>query len=308
MVEIDAQLRLAAFAELERVVAPAGSVITREQISAGFEFGGERIPFANKPVGIWTPRKLSGGAPLSITTSARRPGVTPRYDDDIRSDGWFAYRYQGDDPDNHFNRSLRRAFTDQRPLIYFYGLSAGVYEALFPVYVVEDHPADLTVLVAPDVAGMGEGSLLHGGSEAPLKRYVTRTVKQRLHQHRFRELVLGAYAHRCTVCSLGARDRLVPLLDAAHILPDHDERGRPEIPNGLSLCKIHHSAYDLNILGIAPDLRVHVREDILAERDGPMLQHGIKEMEGRTIVTPGRAANRPKVEYLSERFDRFRAA
>ena len=182
---------------------------------------------------------------------------------------------------NHFNRSLRRAYTDQRPLIYFYGLSAGVYEALFPVYVVEDHPDELTVLVSPDVAGLGDASLLHGGSETPLKRYVTRTVKQRLHQHRFRELVLGAYAHRCTVCSLGARDRLVPLLDAAHILPDHDERGLPEIPNGLSLCKIHHSAYDLNILGIAPDLRVHVREDILAERDGPMLQHGIKEMEGR---------------------------
>jgi putative restriction endonuclease len=299
---------LAAFAALERTVAPAGGVITRDQMTAGFEFGGKRIPFANRAVGIWTPRQLSGGAPLSITTSARRPGVTPRYDDDIRSDGWFGYRYQGDDPDNHFNRSLRRAFTGQRPLIYFYGLSAGVYEALFPVYVVEDHPAELTVLVAPDVAGMGEGSLLHGGSEAPLKRYVTRTVKQRLHQHRFRELVLGAYAHRCTVCSLGARDRLVPLLDAAHILPDHDERGLPEIPNGLSLCKIHHSAYDLNILGIAPDLRVHVREDILAERDGPMLQHGIKEMEGRMIVTPGRAANRPKIEYLAERFERFLAA
>ena len=284
--------------------------MTREQMTAGFVFGGERIPFANRAVGIWRPRQLSDvdGAALSITTSAPRVGVTPRYTDEIRSDGWFSYKYQGADRDNHFNRSLRRAFTDRRPLIYFYGLAAGVYEALFPVYVLEDHPETLSVLVAPDVAAQGDLTLLHGGSEVPLKAYVTRAVKQRLHQHKFRELVLGAYRHRCTVCSIGAKDRLVSLLDAAHILADHDERGLPEIPNGLSLCKIHHSAYDLNILGIAPDLRVHIREDILAEVDGPMLQHGIKEMQGRVIRVPGREVHHPRKDFLAERFQQFEAA
>jgi putative restriction endonuclease len=67
------------------------------------------------------------------------------------------------------------------------------------------------------------------------------------------------------------RLRHTPLLDAAHILPDRDERGNPEIPNGLSLCKIHHSAYDVGILGVDPDCRIHLRSDVLEEHDGPML-------------------------------------
>lgn len=306
----DWQVRLAAFAALRTLTEKSGGVVTRDQMSAGFEFEGERIPFANEQVGIWRPKQLSTplGVALSISTAAKRKGVTPKYDDDIGSDGWFEYRYQGTDPHHWHNRAVRAAFELGRPLIYFYGIAPGLYEPLFPAYIQEDHPDRLTWMVASDAVGLGEPTLLAGGSEAPLKAYMTRTVKQRLHQHRFRELVLGAYQQRCTVCSLGAKDRLMRLLDAAHILPDHDTRGLPEIPNGLSLCKIHHSAYDLNILGISPDYRVHIREDILAEVDGPMLQHGIKEMENREIKLPRQAAHRPNQEFLAERFEGFRAA
>lgn len=150
--DIDAEIRLAALAAVTQVTAPSGGVITREQMTAGFLFGGERLPFANRAVGIWRPRQLGevDGAALSITTSAPRSGVTPRYIDEVRSDGWFSYKYQGTDPDNHFNRALRRAFTDGRPLIYFYGLAAGVYEA-FSGYIVEDHPETLSVLFPADV-------------------------------------------------------------------------------------------------------------------------------------------------------------
>ena len=41
-----------------------------------------------------------------------------------------------------------------------------------------------------------------------------------------------------------------PLLDAAHILPDRDERGNPVVANELSLCRIHHGAYDIGIVGV----------------------------------------------------------
>lgn len=306
----DWQIRLAAFAALRGITEKTGGVITRDQMSAGFEFEGERVPFANEQVGIWRPKPLSAppGIALSISTAAQRKGVTPKYDDDIGSDGWFEYRYQGIDPRHWHNRAVRAAHEYRRPLIYFYGIAPGLYEPLFPAYIQEDHPDRLTFMVAPDAVGIGAPSLLLGGSDAPLKAYVTRAVKQRLHQQRFRELVLGAYQRRCTVCSIGAKDRLMRLLDAAHILPDHDTRGLPEVPNGLSLCKIHHSAYDLNILGISPDYRVHIREDILAEVDGPMLQHGIKEMEGREIRLPRRDLLRPNREYLAERYAGFRAA
>src|SRR5690606_7646522 len=98
------------------------------------------------------------------------------------------------------------------------------------------------------------------------------------------------------------------LLDAAHILADRDERGSPEISNGLSLCKIHHSAYDLNILGIDPDYRIRIRNDILAEVDGPMLRHGLQEMDSRVLLLPTVKDHRPNREYLAERYEAFRAA
>jgi putative restriction endonuclease len=106
------------------------------------------------------------------------------------------------------------------------------------------------------------------------------------------------------MCHLGH----VQLLDAAHIIPDHDDRGLPEVPNGLALCKIHHSAYDANILGVDPELLIHVREEILREIDGPMLEHGLKGMAHRKIHVPRILINRPRPEFLEERFQRFRAA
>jgi len=46
--------------------------------------------------------------------------------------------------------------------------------------------------------------------------------------------------------------------------------------NGLALCKLHHAAFDANIIGVTPDLEVTVRLDVLQEIDGPMLQHGLQ--------------------------------
>ena len=75
--------------------------------------------------------------------------------------------------------------------------------------------------------------------------------------------------------------------------------------NGLSLCKIHHTAYDINIVGIDPDYTVHIRQDILRETDGPMLQHGFKEMDKTKLWVPHLAGERPDPERLKERFTEF---
>jgi len=104
------------------------------------------------------------------------------------------------------------------------------------------------------------------------------------------------------------RLRHTPLLDAAHILPDRDERGSPEIPNGVALCRIHHGAYDVGILGVDPEYRIHLRADVLEEHDGPMLRHGLQELHGGVIQTPRRAEHLPNRGYLAERFRGFRAA
>src|SRR3989441_7135319 len=170
-----------------------------------------------------------------------------------------------------------------RPLIYFYGITPGVYDAVFPCYVIADHSVQLAFEIAADVEGVRVDPATAGiDGDAARRRYGTATVKTRLHQRRFRELVVAAYRERCAVCRLAH----VELLDAAHILPDRDERGRPEVPNGLSLCKIHHGAYDTEILGVDGDFRVHIRQDILEEHDGPMLLHGLQELHRALISLP----------------------
>jgi putative restriction endonuclease len=100
----------------------------------------------------------------------------------------------------------------------------------------------------------------------------------------------------------------VPLLDAAHITADADGDGLPVVTNGLALCKIHHAAYDENILGISPDFVVHINVDVLAEVDGPMLKHGLQEMDQRELWVPMRTREEPDKERLAARFEAFTRA
>lgn len=306
MPDHDWDLRLAAFARLEELRRERSGVVTDDDLDAGFEFEGDRIKFWNRQMGIWRPRQLgAGGAALAIVTAPPRPGREPRYDDQVASDTVFEYRYQGTDPTTWTNVAVRRAMTERRPLVYFYGLAQGVYEPLFPCYIVGDRPQDLTFEVAVDTAGAPIRQVPPELDVFTVRRaYATATVKVRLHQHRFRELVLVAYKQRCAVCRLAHRE----LLDAAHILPDRDERGRPEVPNGLALCGVHHGAFDSYILGVDPDYTVHIRRDVLEEQDGPMLRHGLQELHGAQISLPSARTQYPNRDFLAERFGKFRAA
>ena len=116
--------------------------------------------------------------------------------------------------------------------------------------------------------------------------------------------MLAAYQSTCAVCRL----RHPELLDAAHIIADKDDWGDPEVPNGMALCKIHHTAYDKNFLGVTPDYEVRVNARLLDEVDGPMLLHGLQEMHGTRIFEPKRAADKPAKDRLDVRFREFENA
>jgi putative restriction endonuclease len=70
------------------------------------------------------------------------------------------------------------------------------------------------------------------------------------------------------------------------------------------MCLLRHG----ELLGAAHPHRMHVRRDVLEEHDGPMLRHGLREMEGLPLQLPRSREQRPREEYLEERFARFRAA
>lgn len=72
------------------------------------------------------------------------------------------------------------------------------------------------------------------------------------------------------------------------------------------MCKIHHAAFDKNILGIDPSLTVRIRHDILDAIDGPMLRHGLQEMHNQPLlVVPRGKHSRPDEARLEERYAEF---
>jgi putative restriction endonuclease len=95
-------------------------------------------------------------------------------------------------------------------------------------------------------------------------------------------------------------------MDAAHIIGDIEEQGDATVKNGLSLCSIHHRAFDQDLVGITPAYVVRVSRRLLDEEDGPMLEL-LKGFDRRPIVVPRRRAAQPDRERLAVRFERFLA-
>jgi putative restriction endonuclease len=198
------------------------------------------------------------------------------------------------------NVALRRAYELQLPLIWFYGVATSLYMPCYPVWLVADEPEKLQFTVALDEA---QREIANAGViDLVQRRYVERLTTQRLHQPVFRQRVIQAYQTSCAMCRL----RHAALLDAAHILEDRHPQGIPAVSNGLALCKIHHAAYDQDILGVRPDFVIQVRTDILDEIDGPMLRHGLQEMHGIPMALPPRRSDRPDLEAIEERYETFR--
>ncbi len=82
---------------------------------------------------------------------------------------------------------------------------------------------------------------------------------------------------------------------------------RDVVRNGLSMCSIHHRAFDEDLVGVAPDLRVHVSSRLLDDEDGPMLDV-LKGFHGSTIEAPTKRVWRTDRERLELRFVRFQSA
>lgn len=299
----DADIRLAAFGRLQTLMHGSGGALPWSAIAEGFLARGERHFFASAAEGIFRPAAMSGV--LSIKTVVPRPKGRVWYHDqtapvlDSQANVlWYAFR--GSDPESSRNRWLRDAMIRELPLIYFFGIAPGFYEPLFPAFVTEWNPAKLScgLSFAPAF------SALEPIAPLPIaeRRYALRTVRQRLHQAVFRAKVVDAYGMRCALTGL-PEPRLI---DAAHIMPDaHEQLGQPDIRNGICMSKVHHAAFDAGLIGIDPDLRIHVSERLLALRDGPMLEQAIKALKGKTVRLPEDPLATPDRDRIAARFDQY---
>ncbi len=301
----DTSMRLRAFEHIRRLTELHG-LLTPRLIEAGFQFEGTRIPLVNPRRGIFKPGQMR--FLLSVRTVIPRRGGKVRYYDQLdahekvyQGDESVDYAFMGTNPKSADNLLLLEAHECRIPVIYFLGIKPGLYQALIPTFISGWDSASLKASLSFGLPGRDD---LSSPLPAVERRYALRVVKQRLHQESFREAVITAYSGRCALSRL----REHRLLDAAHIVADKDELlGQPVVPNGLPLSKIHHAAFDANLIGIDPDYRVHVSERLLAQRDGPMLD-ALKQLKDRRLHFPKRVQDRPDRDRLDERFKLFKAA
>jgi putative restriction endonuclease len=312
----DYEMRLVAIDRVRSLSDRYTEIVPLPALQEGFTFDGERIAFASFYSGIFRPRQMRGPAALSLTTAPPKGTGNAPYDDGLDAAGEsFVYHYrtarqatpratQAAEADN---RALRAAATLAVPLIYFRGVGPGQYSVVAPVFISRDDPLRRLVefqaaLFVGDVTALSAAE--SSGDGPDLRRYATREALVRLHQQRFRTIVLHAYGGRCAICAL----REAALLQAAHILEDRDPSGVAAVVNGIAMCAIHHLAYDRNLMGIDPEGAVHIAERLLREQDGPMLRAGLQGFHGAAILQPRRQDERPDPDRLARRYEAFRAA
>ena len=289
---VELHLRELIFQRLAEIVASRG-VVRRSELDS-LEFAGGRRRIIDRSRGIWNPRDLA--ATLSVVSNPQGP-----YKDEELSDSLFAYDYRAGSTEGD-NRKLRRAMDLKLPIILLRTIEPGIFVPVFPVYVVgDDLPKRRFMLALDESLRLVTDPLNLDPIE---KTYALRAVKQRLHQPEFRGRIMLAYDEKCAVCSL----KHGQLLDAAHIIGDDKPHGLPVVENGLSLCKLHHAAYDANLLGVSPDYVVRINRSLMEEIDGPMLRHGLQEMDGEPLTVPTRDVDRPSKDLLAERFTEFLTA
>lgn len=282
---------------IDKVIAKANEtdgMLSRKELGQ-FSYGSFVLRVIDSQGGIWNPSENWGLGVELIATLSINTTLSGRYSDQEIAGGLWRYDYQ-DGPIGGKNNKLRKAMELQLPLLWFVQQESGRFVP-YKVFIIEDVIESRYCLIAPDLSLAASTR-----SESVIERkYAERLMRQRLHQPRFRALVISAYETKCAICTLSHGK----LLDAAHITPDKDDDGSTSVTNGLSLCKIHHAAYDANILGIDPNYVVHISEEILVEVDGPMLQHGLKEMHGRNLWVPKSDRSKPDKTRLEQRFEVF---
>jgi putative restriction endonuclease len=124
------------------------------------------------------------------------------------------------------------------------------------------------------------------------ERYgVPSLIRPRLGQGGFRVVVTDAYRRKCAMTG----ESTLPVLEAAHIVP-YAEQGPHDTQNGLLLRSDFHKLFDLGMVTITPEYRVHVSGKIKEEWFNGKAYY---RLHGQELVNlPAAHADRPNPEYL----------
>ncbi len=295
-VEEEREFRESLFQAVLEFANKQDGMVSRQDVSE-FNFAGERLRLIDPQGGIWNPSAswtLTDPLRATLSINTTLSGI---YDDQEISGGLWRYDYQAGGSEGK-NTKLRLAWELQLPVLWLRQQEPSGRYVPYIVFVVDDFPNDNYCFIAPDLS---LSMTIKTGNEIE-RKYAERLMKQRLHQPAFRARVLNAYKVRCAVCNL----QFGELLEGAHITPDSDPDSSTAVSNGISLCKMHHAAYDREFMGIDTDFVVQVRADILKITDGPMLQYGLQKMHERELILPDLEFNWPDKVRLDQRYSKFK--
>lgn len=125
-------------------------------------------------------------------------------------------------------------------------------------------------------------------------------IKQRVNQSFFRSTVMSAYNFHCCISGVN----IAELLEACHIVDwSQDERNRVNPKNGLCMNSFFHKAYDKHLLGITPDMRIVISEELLQGSTDVTFLNYLKTIDGKKILLPGKFL--PQKELLEIHYNKF---
>ena len=303
---MDAKIIRAAFNKVKELEVLFGDTIPAAEIRKGFEVDGKNILLENQVKGIFKPRQMERGV-LSIKTTMPRDGISNIYNDQLKDDGYYHYSLQTGDPRTGSNKCLWQSKELGQPFIYFHAVAPAVYKALWPCFIKDIFPEQGYSVVSVGKympSKKNESGFDYALVDEVESRYLVRESNVRLHQASFRHNVLTAYQNKCAITGLP----IPKLIEAAHIIPDREVGAKQTVSNGIALSRLHHKAYDSNLLGIDPDFKIHIGKGL----DGVEAQHVIYkyfgEYEGAKIKVPTNVLLKPNRDYLSRRYDIFKEA
>lgn len=125
-------------------------------------------------------------------------------------------------------------------------------------------------------------------------------IKQRINQSFFRMTVLSSYNNRCCISGIGN----IELLEACHIVGwSENTANRTNPQNGLCMNSFFHKAYDKHLLGITPDMRIVVSEELLQGSTEISFFNYLKTINGKKILLPDKFL--PQKELLEIHYNKF---
>lgn len=130
------------------------------------------------------------------------------------------------------------------------------------------------------------------------RKDVIAQIVRKYRAHNFRSRVLSAYGHQCAACGVQ-----LELIDAAHILPVAEPGSTDETTNGIAFCKLHHAAYDRNLLSFDHRYRIEVSSTQIDRLTEANLIGGLRQFQRNlrdAIILPADRRDYPSQAYIKQ--------